>query len=844
MELEVSVDNEQQFWASMILFPEFSALGVSVLRTDLFRFRADIQEIVSAPCSTEDLIDDALRAYLNLTTKYKGNQHYICKYYGPSHALINFRTPPELYLQSEFEVTTCSFTLLSSAIFVAHKDYVRRQMIYALLQEDDPVTLHMIASFLLFDGRQHEIPLYMMNEEGAFPRLLELLQVQSLRMDDESAANLHRLLMDLLYELSRIQKIRIEDLILVDDDFVRGLFDIIEHLSYDANDPYHYPVIRVLLVLNEQFMISAHNPDGEQSPSTPLTNKVIKVLSMHGNSYKTFGENIILLINREAETSLQLLTLKLLYLIFTTPSTYEYFFTNDLHVLVDILIRNLLDLPEEASALRHTYLRVLYPLIAHTQLRLPPHYKRDELKRMLSLLVRGQLTGDTAADSEKIMHFDEVDETTRRLVLRCAAVDWLRDEPEPHKSSRTSQREDSAILSFPSIDSALLSDADIGTPLESSQSIGSNSTRESSLEDLSSPPGDERDCSASADETPRKHNQIERLGMHLTPASSSSLSVDEIASQREKPGVITPSRHDGPAPRTQASPTKHKVKPLPPKTRRSRGRRSTVDEAASLVSKTSISEERGNTSSPGPFPATPIITTSDQFSPDIERRDSSSTIQSLTHVLPVPPIQHQQPSTTTTKATRRSASNPPPAVPPPRRSAAHHHLHFFSSSHCTPVASLSPSRLPSQQGGITLTTTSTQAQLPNQGQIQSHKQAQKPEPPRTRRWGRKHTFTDSSDTSLSSHSQGVNSISSCASNGSGNSSVATTFLHPDYQYQYSHENLSAPAPKFVAANAAAAAAAAAGTVDREDGKTAESESGANGHQLISVEEAVQKVSLH
>jgi hypothetical protein len=698
----------------------------------------------------------------------------------------------------------------------------------------------MIASFLLFDGRHHEIPLYMMNEEGVFPRLLELLQVQSLRMDNESAANLHRLLMDLLYELSRIQKIRIEDLILVDDDFVRGLFDIIEHVSYDANDPYHYPVIRVLLVLNEQFMISAHNPDGEQSPSTPLTNKVIKVLSMHGNSYKTFGENIILLINREAETSLQLLTLKLLYLIFTTPSTYEYFFTNDLHVLVDILIRNLLDLPEEASALRHTYLRVLYPLIAHTQLRLPPHYKRDELKRMLSLLVRGQLTGDTAADCEKIMHFDEVDETTRRLVLRCAAVDWLRDEPEPHKSSRPSQREDSSTLSFPSIDGALLSDADIGTSLESSQSIGSNSTRDSSLEDLSSPPGDDRDCSASADETPRKHNQIERLGMQLTPASSSSLSVDEIASQREKPGVITPSRHDGPIPRTQASPTKHKVKPLPPKTRRSRGRRATVDETASPVSKTSISEERGNTSSPSPFPTTPIITTSDQFSPDIERRDSSSTIHSQTHVLPVPPIQHQQPPTTTNKTTRRSASNPPPAVPPPRRSAAHHHLHF-SSSHCTPVASLSPSRLPSQQGSITPTTTSAQAQLPNQGQTQSHKQVQKPEPPRTRRSGRKHTFTDSSDTSLSSHSQGVNSISSCASNGSGSSSVATTFLRPDYQYQYSHENSSA-APGFAAADAAAAAAA--GIVEREDGKTAEPESGANGHQLISVEEAVQKVSLH
>lgn len=35
--------------------------------------------------------------------------------------------------------------------------------------------------------------------------------------------------------------------VLVDDEFVRGLFDIIENLSFDANDPYHYPVIRVLV---------------------------------------------------------------------------------------------------------------------------------------------------------------------------------------------------------------------------------------------------------------------------------------------------------------------------------------------------------------------------------------------------------------------------------------------------------------------------------------------------------------------------------------------------------------------------------------------------------------------
>lgn len=53
------------------------------------------------------------------------------------------------------------------------------------------------------------------------------------------------------------------------------------------------------LVLNEQFMISAHDSVDGPVTSSKLTNKVIKVLSVHGSLYKTFGENIILLINRE-----------------------------------------------------------------------------------------------------------------------------------------------------------------------------------------------------------------------------------------------------------------------------------------------------------------------------------------------------------------------------------------------------------------------------------------------------------------------------------------------------------------------------------------------------------------
>ncbi|KAL8713935.1 MAG: hypothetical protein Q9220_002081 [cf. Caloplaca sp. 1 TL-2023] len=373
MEFEVSyeLDNEQQFWD-------------------------ELDDIVSTECQTHGLIDDALRSYLTFINNYRGE-----------------------YLHTEYDIARCAFKLLESTLFSAHKDYVRRQIVFSLLEEDSPDALHLIVALLLFDGRDNEATFELMNEEGIFPKLVELIYEKK-----DDGAGLHRVLLELLYEMSRIQRLRIQDLILIEDEFIQYLFRVIEGLSDDVNDPYHYPTIRVLLILNEQYMVTAHDPQPNLPPlpaPTDLTNKVIKTLSTHGPLFKTFGENIILLLNRESETSLQLLILKLLYLLFTTPSTYEYFYTNDLRVLVDVMIRNLLDLPLSAHALRHTYLRVLYPLLAHTQLKHPPHYKREELKRLLNMMTA------TGAGQN---HFGAVDETTKRLVGRCVKVGWLRDEDE------------------------------------------------------------------------------------------------------------------------------------------------------------------------------------------------------------------------------------------------------------------------------------------------------------------------------------------------------------------------------------------------------------------------------
>ncbi|KAM3069940.1 pre-rRNA processing [Clarireedia jacksonii] len=361
IEVAYTLDNEQQFWD-------------------------EIDDIVSANCASHQLIDNALRSYLQFTTNFKDE-----------------------YLPSEFEVAKCLHKLMQSELFAANKDYVRTQIVYSLMQEDVPATLHVIASFLLFDGRNNEVTFEMMNREGCFPRLVELIKKG--KRDDPG---LHRLLLELLYEMSRMQRLSAEDLGQVDDEFITYLFQIIEELSDDVDDPYHYPVIRVLLVFNEQYMVASTSTS--DSPHA-LTNRVIKLLSHRGSSYMTFGENIILLLNRETETSLQLLILKLLYLLFTTKATYEYFYTNDLRVLLDVIIRNLLDLPNELVSLRHTYLRVLYPLLAHTQLQQPPHYKKDEIVRVLSIL-----GGSGNA------HWEPADETTVRLVERVAKVPWLRDD--------------------------------------------------------------------------------------------------------------------------------------------------------------------------------------------------------------------------------------------------------------------------------------------------------------------------------------------------------------------------------------------------------------------------------
>jgi len=492
---------------------------------------------------------------------------------------------------------------------------------------------------------------------------------------------------------------------------------------------------------------------------------------------------------------LQLLTLKLLYLIFTTPSTYEYFFTNDLHVLVDILIRNLLDLPEEAAALRHTYLRVLYPLLAHTQLRQPPHYKRHELRRLLNILVRGQVSYGSESEQAKMLHFEEVDETTRRLVARCATVEWLRD-PELPDQEPTQDTPTQAVT--PTIDTVLdqtiqESPIDLGESPQITRTVSRGSSVLDSPGTASPTRVDSMDSRGSS-EAPisrRKLSAAQRLGMH-EPASASSLSVQAVASLHEKPGIITPSRKDGHISPDLAADTPiirpPKIKPEPPKARRWRGRRLAVDDDEHQQHSAGTSSDRntipeGIEVSPKPAHTVPTpspATASSRAAPGARRNSTNAS-----HLMPPIPAH-----------ARRSASNPPPALPPPRRSAQT----TPSSSHHRPTP-------PPAGAG------------PGPG-----KHGQKPLPPKTRRWGRgkQHTQTDSIESGTSSGSLAKENDAEA---------VAMSTLPPTQQPQSpEHEALSDP---FSPTSPTSPTLLVSPTEQTEDRNAP-----------LSVEEAVQNVSLH
>lgn len=100
-------------------------------------------------------------------------------------------------------------------------------------------------------------------------------------------------------------------------EFVSHLFSLVEQTRDKTDETFNYTLIKLIIALNEQFMVaSVPPPDGSAMLPPPILpdivgerkrmrgpNFVLEVLRSKESESKTFGENIIFILNRASEQS-------------------------------------------------------------------------------------------------------------------------------------------------------------------------------------------------------------------------------------------------------------------------------------------------------------------------------------------------------------------------------------------------------------------------------------------------------------------------------------------------------------------------------------------------------------
>ncbi|KAL1915280.1 uncharacterized protein VTP21DRAFT_7556 [Calcarisporiella thermophila] len=311
--------------------------------------------------------------------------------------LINFITVyQEAFLSSQQELVKCCYRILDSPLCEQKKAEAIKYFGLRAIESDDTNEIWILYHILLLGSREDSHVLKWTRPLGLFGKLRQ--QVMGMH-----GPRMQRLAIELMYEMCRIQRLGRTEMETIDARMIAYLLDLIEHTREDATEDLNYATTKLLLAFNEQFMVlQSCSPDSEED------NGVIDVLAQDVGRYRTFGESIVFLLNRAAREDhcLQMLILKLLYLIFNTPETCDLFYTNDLRVLVEVIVREVYDLPANAELLFHTYLRVLGPLFSNTQLQ-EAGDKREQVLILLEDLV-----------CERKNYGREISPTTRRLVER------------------------------------------------------------------------------------------------------------------------------------------------------------------------------------------------------------------------------------------------------------------------------------------------------------------------------------------------------------------------------------------------------------------------------------------
>ena len=261
---------------------------------------------------------------------------------------------------------------------------------------------------------------------------------------------------------------------------------------------------------------------------------------------------------------MQLLILKILYLLFTTKGTSEYFYTNDLRVLVDVFLREIVDLDEDSESvcrpsdpssptshvltqLRHTYLRVLHPLLTKTQLREVP-YKRSQIVMALESLVTNSPVR-------------EVNPTTKRLVERCLGGDWCVNLLKARQGSSPSPPDTPSYHFPPSRSPTLLDNVPALTQLERSNSKKLKSSK--SVEHLKVQHGSPK-LPRSAAHAPRRTSNSSATSLPRLTSTTASSPTSAPPASKYKTFQPAPTTRDPISQKPELEPSSHQHQPSAP----------------------------------------------------------------------------------------------------------------------------------------------------------------------------------------------------------------------------------------------------------------------------------------
>ncbi|KAJ3400735.1 hypothetical protein CcCBS67573_g02418 [Chytriomyces confervae] len=195
----------------------------------------------------------------------------------------------------------------------------------------------------------------------------------------------------LLYEVCLLQELSLSELDEFSMEMIAVLLDSVEKTACsDQLEEYNFSILKLLLALNDQYMKKNHARE-------VIENRIIACLATRLYMGKSLGANVIFMFNRADNPRVQRLIIRFFMRMLKSDPTSGFFYTNDLKVMLDVILREARSVADENEELQQGYLNVLPPLLHNPQIK---GYKAADVSVLLSDLRRVGSSG--GADSPRL----------------------------------------------------------------------------------------------------------------------------------------------------------------------------------------------------------------------------------------------------------------------------------------------------------------------------------------------------------------------------------------------------------------------------------------------------------